>query len=91
MPQIVEVLKYVHEVCETEELGVAVGVEASVHEQKYKQLSRDIKGQLDILLREIRQVKQTNPKFKDTIVLLENFLAEFEKYIMTPRIVKTVE
>lgn len=31
MPQIVEVLKYVHEVCEKEELGVAVGVEVGIH------------------------------------------------------------
>ena len=51
MPQIVEVLKYVHEVCETEELGVAVNVDVSVHEQKYKQLSGKIRGELDILLK----------------------------------------
>lgn len=42
-------------------------------------------------MREIRTLKQSNPRLKDTIVLVENFLAEFEKYILTPRIVKTVE
>ena len=31
MPQIVEVLKYVHEVTEKEELGVAVGVDVATH------------------------------------------------------------
>ncbi len=31
MPQIVEVLKYVHEIVETEELGVAVGVDVMTH------------------------------------------------------------
>lgn len=39
MPQIVEVLKYVHEVCESEELGIAVGVDVAEHEQKYRSLS----------------------------------------------------
>jgi len=31
MPQIVEVLKYVHEVFEEETLGVAVGVDIASH------------------------------------------------------------
>lgn len=31
MPQIVEVLKYVHEVCESEDIGVAVDVEVGAH------------------------------------------------------------
>jgi biotin synthase-related radical SAM superfamily protein len=50
MPQIVEVLKYVHEVTEKEELGVAVGVDVATHEQRYKMISRDLKGNLDLLL-----------------------------------------
>lgn len=40
MPQIVEVLKYVHEVTEKEELGVAVGVDVSTHEQRLKILTK---------------------------------------------------
>lgn len=31
MPQIVEVLKYVHEVCEINSVGVAVDVDVGVH------------------------------------------------------------
>ena len=31
MPQIVEVLKYVHEVCEVEDAGVCVDVEFGAH------------------------------------------------------------
>jgi hypothetical protein len=50
MPQIVEVLKYVHEVVEEETLGVAVGVDVQTHEHKYKLLTKDIKVQLDVLL-----------------------------------------
>lgn len=64
MPQIVEVLKYVHEVVEEETLGVAVGVDIQTHEQKYKLLVKDIKVQLDGLLLEIRKLKVANPALK---------------------------
>lgn len=50
MPQIVEVLKYVHEITEKEELGVAVGVDVATHEQRLKILSKDIKVNFDLLL-----------------------------------------
>ena len=50
MPQIVEVLKYVHEITEKEELGVAVGADVGVYEQRLKVLSKDIKVTFDLLL-----------------------------------------
>lgn len=77
MPQIVEVLKYIHEVVETDTLGVAVGVDVATHEQRYKLLSRDLKGNLDILLVEIRKLKTNNPALKVQIEIIEKFLAEF--------------
>jgi hypothetical protein len=64
MPQIVEILKYVHEVVEEETLGVAVGVDIATHEQRYKLLVKDMKGQLDLLLAELRRLKSSNPAFK---------------------------
>jgi hypothetical protein len=64
MPQIVEILKYVHEVVEEETLGVAVGVDVATHEQKYKLLVKDMKVQLDLLLVELRRLKGSNPAFK---------------------------
>lgn len=36
MPQIVEVIKYVHEIVEQENLGVAVGVDVQTQEIRYK-------------------------------------------------------
>ena len=65
MPQIVEVLKYVHEITETEDIGVAVDVEVSTYEQRYKTMSKSIKTELDVLLREIRAIK--NPQFQARI------------------------
>ena len=67
MPQIVEVLKYVHEVCEEETLGVAIGVDIQSHQQKYKLLVKDIKVGLDGLLVEIRRLKVANPALKTQI------------------------
>lgn len=64
MPQIVEVLKYVHEVTEKEELGVAVGIDVASHEQRLKILTKDIKVNFDILLAELRKLKQSSPNLK---------------------------
>ena len=86
MPQIVEVLKYVHEVTEKEELGVAVGVDVSVHEQKLKLLGRDIKGNLDILLAELRKLKGRDPNLKIQIEIIEKFLLELDTFVMFPKI-----
>lgn len=88
MPQIVEVLKYVHEVVEEETLGVAVGVEVSTHEQKYKLLTKDIKIQLDLLLAELRKLRTSNPALQGQVTLVEGFLVELEKFILFPRIVE---
>jgi hypothetical protein len=88
MPQIVEVLKYVHEVVEEETLGVAVGVDVSSHEQKYKLLTKDIKIQLDLLLADLRKMRSSNPALMGQITLIEGFLAQLEQFILFPRIVE---
>ena len=88
MPQIVEVLKYIHEVVEEESLGVAVGVEVSSHEQKYKLLVKDIKVQIDILLVDLRKMKTSNPNLRAQIELIEGFIAQLDQFILFPRIVE---
>lgn len=88
MPQIVEVLKYVHEVVEEETLGVAVGVDVSTHEQKYKLLTKDIKVQLDLLLADLRKMRSSNPALQGQITLIEQFLSQLEQFILFPRIVE---
>lgn len=87
MPQIVEVLKYVHEVVEEETLGVAVGVDVQTHEQKYKLLVKDIKVQLDLLLVDLRKLRSSNPTLQSQISLVEGFLTQLEQFILFPRIV----
>lgn len=50
MPQIVEVLKYVHEIYEGDGLGVALTGDLQVAERRYRELYGNAKKQLDILL-----------------------------------------
>lgn len=88
MPQIVEILKYVHEVTEQETLGVAVGVDVQTHEQRYKLLVKDVKVGLDGLLLEIRKLKVSNPNLKIQIEMIESFLLQLDQFILFPRIVE---
>ena len=90
MPQIVEVLKYIHEVCESEDAGVAVDVEVGAHEARYKELSKNIEKHLDEVLKELRYLK-TDQKSRAKIETIERFLDELRKFILTPRIVKVVQ
>lgn len=91
MPQIVEVLKYVHEVTEKEELGVAVGLDVSTHEQRLKVLTKDLKVNFDVLLAELRKLKTSNPNMKIQIEIIEKFLAELEHFILYPKIFRVPE
>lgn len=86
MPQIVEVLKYVYEVTEKEELGVAVGVDVASYEQRLKILSKDIKVNFDLLIVELRKLIKSNPNLRVQIELIERFLAQFEEFILYPKI-----
>ena len=88
MPQIVEVLKYVHEVIEEDSLGVVLEKDVATHEQRYKMLSKDLKINLDVLLAELRKIKNTNPNIKIQIEIIEKFLSELEQFILYPRIVQ---
>lgn len=77
MPQIVEVLKYVHEVTEKEEFGIAVGVDVTTYKQRFKILSIDIKVNFDVLLVELKKLRQISPNLRIQIEMIEKFLAQF--------------
>lgn len=42
MPQIVEVLKYVHELVDNEELAVGLSADVSIQAQEYKKLGDEL-------------------------------------------------
>ena len=88
MPQVVEVLKYVHEIVEEESLGIAVGVDVYTQETKYKGLYGKLKIQFEALLAELRRLRGSNPALKVQIEMIEAFLIELDKLIAFPRIVQ---
>jgi hypothetical protein len=57
-------------VTEKEELGVAVGAEVGIYEQRLKVLSKDIKVTFDLLLTELRKLLKNNPNLKIQIELI---------------------
>ena len=85
MPQVVEVLKYVHEIVEEETLGVAVGVEVSTAEVRYKELYAQIRVHFEGVLVELRKLKVQTPGLKIQIEIIETFLIELDKLIQYPR------
>lgn len=88
MPQIVEVLKYVHEIVETEELGVSVGVDIMTQEQKYKLLARNVETNFEILLTELNKLVRGHPTLRSQIELILRFLADLKQFIMFPKIIQ---
>jgi hypothetical protein len=87
MPQVVEVLKYVHEITETESLGVAVGVEVQEQERKYKELYGITHSQLVIILTELKKLRSSQPALNSQIDLLVRYLTDFDKLAALQRIV----
>lgn len=91
MPQVVEVLKYVHEIYEEETLGVALTGDIQVAELRYRELYGNAKKQLDILLIELRKLKGTNAGLRATIEIIEKFLLEFDRLAAAQRIITVPE
>ena len=85
MPQVVEVLKYVHEIVEEETLGVAVGADISISEVRYKELYAQLRIHFETVLAELRKLKVNTPGLKIQIEIIETFLAELDKLIQFPR------
>lgn len=88
MPQVVEVIKYVHEIVEEAGLGVAVGVDVSVEEVRYKELYGKLRVHFEGVLAELRKLKGTNPSIKVQIEIIETFLIELDKLIKFPRFIE---
>jgi len=85
MPQVVEVIKYVHEIVEESTLGVAIEADVSVLEIRYKELYGKIRVHFEGVLVELRKIKTQTPALKIQIEILETFLIELDKIIQFPR------
>ncbi len=54
-------MKYVHEICEVEELGVGLAVDVQVQEARYREVYGNTKKQMELLLIELRKLRTKNP------------------------------
>lgn len=66
LPQIVEILKHVHDVSEIHALGVAVGVDVDLHRRDYLLVCKTLRESLDKLRASIRGSSQ----FQGQLVLV---------------------
>jgi hypothetical protein len=84
MPQVVEILKYVHELIDSEELDLNIDV--SIEAQEYKRLGEDLeKGFADFLV-ELNKVKSLQPSAAQRIAMIEQYLVKFRRFIKYPKI-----
>lgn len=88
MPQVVEVIKYIHEIAAEAELGVAVGVDVSVEEIRYKELYGKLRVHFEGVLLELRKLRTSNPALKVQIEIIETFLIELDGLIKFPRFIE---
>lgn len=88
MPQVVEVIKYIHEIAAEAELGVAVGVDVSVEEIRYKELYGKLRVHFEGVLAELRKLRTSNPALKVQIEIIETFLIELDGLIKFPRFIE---
>lgn len=67
LPQIVEILKHVHDVSEIHSLGVAVGVDIDVHRRDYLLVARSLRESLE----KIRLQLRGSPQFAAQLALID--------------------
>jgi hypothetical protein len=85
MPQIVEVLKYVHELAEND-LEVSMDIDVSVEAQEYKKLGEDLERGFGEFIAELNKVKSLQPSAAQRIAMIEAYLAKFRRFIKYPKI-----
>jgi hypothetical protein len=86
MPQIVEVLKYVHELVDSDELSTSLNIDVSVEAQEYKKLGEDLERGFADFLVELNKVKSLQPSAAQRIAMIEQYLAKFRRFIKYPKI-----
>lgn len=96
LPQIVEVLKHIHEISEEriEEIGLGiagVGIDVEVHTSNYVELCINLRKGLENLLLSLRNAKSAEVKAQVTLieelVLVLGDLIRFPNIIQIPKLI----
>lgn len=86
MPQVVEVLKYVHELAESGTTLGLLSADQAAMEGRLRDLSTRVTGQSEQLLGELRKLKGSQPSLRGVIDSLEGYLVELNRLTSSQRI-----
>lgn len=87
LPQIIEILKHVHDISEVHSMGIAAGVDIDLHTKNYVSVSRNLKDSLERLLVSIRGSTRAG-EFNNQIAIIEELLPMLIELIRFPTIVQ---
>ena len=73
MPQVVEILKYIYEITENDNLGMAVSAEIGVEEVEYQRLGKNVNKELANLRNLLLNLKAV-PQYQDHVTIVDRFL-----------------
>jgi hypothetical protein len=88
MPQVHEVTKHIYEITEEPSPGVAVDVDYTEHEAKYKELYGGLKKESDALVSQLRSLQQSHPELSDRIQSLESYVSRLDQTMAHPKIIQ---
>jgi hypothetical protein len=70
LPQILEILKHVHDISEVQSLGIATGVDIDVHRSDYIAVCKNLKAGLEGLLVSLKGSPSRSAELKAQITLI---------------------
>ncbi len=88
LPQIVEVVKHIHDITEVETTGVAHNIDIETHTKAYSGMSVELRRGLADLLAKFKLNAHRQPDLRELITLLEKYIALIDEWIRFPKIVE---
>lgn len=73
MSQVVEILKYIYEITENDNLGMAVSADIGVEEVEYQRLGKNVNKELANLRNLLLNLKAV-PQYQDHVTTVDRFL-----------------
>lgn len=86
LPQVVEVLKYVHEIAEHGAVLAVLPAEQAALEGRLRELSGKVTSDGEKLLAELRKLRNAQPQLNSAISIIESYLLELGRLTSSQRI-----
>jgi hypothetical protein len=89
MPQIVEVLKYVHELAEEDNINILMDLDVEVNE--YQKISSGLDRELEPFLDDLRRMKASSPQNASRIDGIERYVQLLRRYLKHPKLFEKIK